>query len=84
MEAKMDQWDKERKTFEENVLAILEHRREEMQEKFMKQDGKLENMFEDYKDIRVDFNNRTLQLEKIAGNLVNFMLSRKRYYFLQA
>ncbi|XP_060560644.1 complement C1q-like protein 2 [Ruditapes philippinarum] len=44
MEAKMNQWDKERKTFEENVLAVLEHRREEMQEKYLKQDEKLENI----------------------------------------
>jgi hypothetical protein len=29
MEGKMDQWNKERKTFEENVLAKLEHCREE-------------------------------------------------------
>ncbi|XP_060606443.1 complement C1q-like protein 2 [Ruditapes philippinarum] len=44
MEAKMNQWDKERKIFEENVLAILEHRREEMQEKYLKQDEKLKNI----------------------------------------
>jgi hypothetical protein len=72
MEAKMDEWDKERKTFEENVLAVLEHRREEMQKNFLKQDEKLENMFEDYKDVRADINNRTLQLENIAGMIMNF------------
>jgi hypothetical protein len=69
MEAKMDQWDKERKTFEESVLSILEHRREEMQDKILKQDEKLEILFEDYKGITDDRKNRTTQLENIAGKL---------------
>jgi hypothetical protein len=71
MEAKMDQWDKERKTFEENVLAILEHRREEMQEKFLKQDEKLENIFENFKGISGDRKNWTIQLRNITGKMIN-------------
>ncbi|XP_060553735.1 uncharacterized protein LOC132714835 [Ruditapes philippinarum] len=70
MEAKMDQWDKERKFFEENVLAILEHRRREMQEKFLKQDEKLENIFEDFKGISGDRQIWTLQLENITGSVI--------------
>ncbi|XP_045184488.2 cerebellin-3-like [Mercenaria mercenaria] len=66
MEARMKQWDKERKIFEENVLSILEHRREEMQESFSAQNEKLQMMFEDYKDIRDDITNRTNHLEELA------------------
>ncbi|XP_053387721.1 complement C1q tumor necrosis factor-related protein 2-like [Mercenaria mercenaria] len=69
MEARMTQWDKERKIFEENVLSILEHRREEMQETFSEQNEKLQRMFEDYKDIRGELTNRTNHLEDLAENL---------------
>ncbi|XP_045184487.2 uncharacterized protein LOC123542625 [Mercenaria mercenaria] len=69
MEARMKQWDKERNIFEENVLSILEHRREEMQESFSAQNEKLQRMFEDYKDIRDDLTNRTNHLEILAETL---------------
>ncbi|XP_060560666.1 complement C1q and tumor necrosis factor-related protein 9B-like [Ruditapes philippinarum] len=70
MEAKMDQWDKERKIFEENVLAILEHRREEMQEKFLKQNEKLENIFENFKGNSGNRRNWTIQLKNITGSVI--------------
>ena len=46
LEAKMNQWDRERKVFEENVLSILEHRRDEMERKFKKQNENLDAMLE--------------------------------------
>jgi hypothetical protein len=65
MEAKMDRWDKERITFEENVLAVLEHRREEMQKKFLNQ-NKIQN---ELNDLREKVNNGTLGLNHVPGKI---------------
>ena len=67
LEAKMNQWDRERKVFEETVLSILEHRRDEMEQKLKKQNENLDTMFEGYKEIREELKNKTSQLEKIVG-----------------
>ncbi|XP_053387337.1 uncharacterized protein LOC128551054 [Mercenaria mercenaria] len=69
MEARMKKWDKERKIFEENVMSILEHRREEMQESFSAQNEKLQRMFEDYNEIRNELANTTSGLEELVGTL---------------
>ena len=67
LEAKMNQWDRERKLFEETVLAVLEHRRDEMDGKFEKEKERLDNILEDYKHVRDDVTNKMSQLEAISG-----------------
>ncbi|XP_060606447.1 uncharacterized protein LOC132758768 [Ruditapes philippinarum] len=68
MEAKMNQWDKEKENFEENMLSIMEHRKQEMKREFVKQNQQIGQMLDDYKKIREELKDKTAQLEKFAGN----------------
>ncbi|XP_060606448.1 collagen alpha-1(X) chain-like [Ruditapes philippinarum] len=66
MEAKMNQWDKEKENFEENMLSIMEHRKEEMKREFLNQKQQIGQMFDDYKKIREEL--KAAQREKLDGN----------------
>jgi DNA repair exonuclease SbcCD ATPase subunit len=72
MEAKMNQWDKEKENFEENMLSIMEHRKQEMKREFVKQNQQIGQMLDDYKKIREELKDKTAQLEKFAGKFNNF------------
>ncbi|XP_053388391.1 uncharacterized protein LOC128551524 [Mercenaria mercenaria] len=52
VEAKMEQWDKELKRFEEVILSVLEHRREETERQ-------LEKFSEENKNLRDEIVNKT-------------------------
>ncbi|XP_060606445.1 uncharacterized protein LOC132758766 [Ruditapes philippinarum] len=67
-EAKMNQWNNEKENFEENMLSVMEHRKVEMKREFAKQNQQFGKMLDDYKKIREELNDKTVQLEKLAGN----------------
>ncbi|XP_045184397.2 heavy metal-binding protein HIP-like [Mercenaria mercenaria] len=61
VEAKMEQWDKEMKRFEEVILSVLEHRREETERQ-------LEKFSEENKKLRDEIKNKTK--DEDSGNPV--------------
>ncbi|XP_060551111.1 heavy metal-binding protein HIP-like [Ruditapes philippinarum] len=65
IEAKMNQWDKEKENFKENMLEL---RKAEMKREFAKQNEQIGQILDDYKKIREELNYITAQFEKVAGN----------------
>jgi chromosome segregation ATPase len=74
MEAKMNQWNKEKENFEENMLSVMEHRKVEMKQEFAKQNQQIGQILNDYKKIREELNDKTAYLEKLAGKLKNVVV----------
>ncbi|XP_060560655.1 heavy metal-binding protein HIP-like [Ruditapes philippinarum] len=68
MEAKMNQWNKEKENFEENMLSVMEHRKVEMKQEFAKQNQQIGQMLADYTNFREELNDKTAQLENRVGN----------------
>ncbi|XP_060551112.1 cerebellin-3-like [Ruditapes philippinarum] len=66
MEAKMNQWGKEKENFEENILSVMEHRKQDMKREIVKQNEKLDEMFDFCKNIREELKEKTS--EKITVN----------------
>jgi hypothetical protein len=58
MEAKMNQWNKEKEYFEENILSLMEHRKVEMKREFSKQNQQIGQMHDDYEKIREKLNEK--------------------------
>lgn len=66
VQIQMEQWDSELKKFEETVLAVLEHRREEMSKLIENINSKMENIEQKNKTQKDDMN---IELDKISKEL---------------
>jgi hypothetical protein len=49
------------------MLSVMEHRKVEMKQEFSKQNQQIGQILDDYKKIREELNEKTAQLEKLAG-----------------
>ena len=62
MEAKIEQWDKERKAFEEHMLSNFGHRREEMDGLTQSQNTVIELLISDFNNFRDDIEGKISHL----------------------
>ncbi|XP_060560685.1 cerebellin-3-like [Ruditapes philippinarum] len=53
------------------MLSVMEHRKVEMKQEFSKQNQQIGQILDDYKKIREELNEKTAQLEKLAGNFTS-------------
>ncbi|XP_045184238.2 cerebellin-3-like [Mercenaria mercenaria] len=67
VEAKMEQWDKELKQFEETILSVLEYRGQEMRKSINKQNKKLEIFTEEYNTVQAALENLTAEVTPIIA-----------------
>lgn len=67
LENKIEQWEKERVSFQETVLSILEHRKDEMQGILNDQRESVKIIRNDYEVFRDQINNRTEHFSEICA-----------------
>ena len=67
MEVKMEQWDKQMKGFQENILSTFELRREEMDGTFDVQKKQMEKLIAENNAVHDNVRNQTQHLQTLAG-----------------